>query len=367
MRKASSIYEVVHVAETIRGGIATYLREMLPLQRLRFGEQRVVVIAPEDQLEDLGEQSGVVLVPVASSDNRLVTAYNVRRALNRLLGSSQTKTVHIHSTFAGITCRMFSRMLKCRTIVYCPHGWSFIREGKAAFAAKVIERMLSRSCDAIVCVSEFEKTVALSAGLASGKLKVIRNALPAHSAKASSSRNLAHWYDDGLRLIYVGRFDRAKGFDVLAGALALLERKVEVHVFGASVLGDASNVEVPPNVHLHGWQPFEAIEPYIETCDALIMPSRWEAIGLAAIEAMRAGKAVLASRVGGLSEVVKEGDTGRLFPSGDCAALADIIEKIDQSDLRAMGARGRERFLAEFQIEQCEGHLADLYSAAGRA
>lgn len=348
---------VLHVAETIKGGIATYLSNVLPLQVVRFGRENMLVVIPADQRDELRG----VDVPIQSfprHGSRLMTALTAAHALRSQLRSFAPTVVHIHSSFAGLTCRLLLRWVSHRSrIVYCPHGWSFIRIGRTARAAEWVERYLSLLCDVIVCVSAAERSAAVAAGLPSRRMRVIMSGLP-DRVRTLSDRASG---DAPLRLLFVGRFDYAKGFDLLVTALQRVQRPTEVDVFGDSVLGEYSVGSLPGCMRLHGWQPFNMIEPYLQRCDALVMPSRWEGLPMAAIEAMRGGKAVIASRVGGLPELVEDGVTGCLVPPDDAAALAQVLDAVCKDRLAELGKMGRKRFLELFRVETCEANLADLY------
>ena len=350
--------ERAHVAETIRGGIATYLREVIALQVQRYGENRVAVIAPTEQLADLGQLSGALLLGVDRTRSRLRTAWRVRRRLDSLLAGKSTEILHVHSAFAGMTCRI--KPPRQGGLVYCPHGWAFTRQARGGRLAARIERSLSRQCDAIVCVSAAETQAAAKYRLPRQKLATIYNGLPDRVLPETPDNDMS---GSPLRILFAGRLDRQKGFDVLLAALNRLEREIEIHVFGESVLGEYAVADLPDTVHMHGWQTFEVIEPFLSQCDALVMPSRWDAFGLSAIEAMRAGKPVIASDVGGLVELIEDRVTGYLVPPGDAHALAEVLELAQPGELALMGRRGRERFLERFRIEKCESDLAALYKS----
>lgn len=348
---------IVHVAETIKGGIATYLRNVLPLQSARYGRENIRVLVPAGQMDELAG-AGIAVHSFPQHRGRAVTALAAAWALRAQLTAFQPAVVHIHSSFAGFTCRPVLRWAPHRPrVVYCPHGWAFTRIGGAARIAEWVEQRLSRLCDAIVCVSDAERRAALVAGLPSAQLRVILNGLPDCDLSPIAGASV----DAPLRLLFAGRFDRAKGLDVLVAALRQLQRPVQVDAFGESVLDEDAIGEVPGSVHLHGWQPFPVIEPFLQHCDALVMPSRWEGLPMSAIEAMRAGKAVIASRVGGLPELVEDGVTGCLVAPDDPVALAETLERVQRNQLAAMGAVGRQRFLEKFRVEQCEAKLAKLY------
>lgn len=244
--------------------------------------------------------------------------------------------------------------------MYCPHGWAFIRNGRGSRFAASVERLLARRTDAIVCVSSSEGNVAARFGLPAAKLNVIRNALPDRISAESDGRKCMPT-DSPLRLLFSGRFDRAKGFDVLLEAARRWRRHVVVDVFGESVLGEYKEGGLPEGVHLHGWQPFSMVEPYLLACDAVVIPSRWEGLPMTAIEAMRAGKPVIGSRVDAIAEVIENGHNGVLVPADDSSALAEVIEAISREELAVMGQHARQRFLDEFRIEERELELANLY------
>ena len=348
---------IVHVAETIKGGIATYLRNVLPLQSARYGRENIRVLVPASQEGELAG-AGVAVHSFSQHRSRPVTALAAAWKLRAQLTAFRPAIVHIHSSFAGLTCRPVLHWAPHHPrVVYCPHGWAFTRVGGAARIAEWIEQRLSRLCDAIVCVSDAERSAALAAGLSSAHLRMILNGLPDYDRSPIAGPSAGA----PLRLLFAGRFDRAKGFDVLVAALKRLQRPVQVDAFGESVLGENAVSEIPGSIRLRGWQPFSAMAPFLQRCDAVVMPSRWEGLPMSAIEAMRAGKAVIASRVGGLRELVEEGVTGLLVPPDDPVVLAETLERIQRHQLIAMGAMGRKRFLEKFRVETCEAQLAALY------
>jgi glycosyltransferase involved in cell wall biosynthesis len=97
--------------------------------------------------------------------------------------------------------------------------------------------------------------------------------------------------------------------------------------------------------------------------DLYVQPSRDEALGIAAIEAMAMGKPVVAARVGGLPEVVIEGSTGRLFPPGDVSALSQAVVQLFQEPAvrLAMGRSGRERARRVFDLDKTMSQLETIY------
>jgi L-malate glycosyltransferase len=110
------------------------------------------------------------------------------------------------------------------------------------------------------------------------------------------------------------------------------------------------------------------IADYLSAADLFLLPSETESFGLAALEAMACEVPVLATRVGGLPEVVREGETGHLVPLGDTAAMAAHAARLlgDEQLRRAMGRRAREWAVGEFSTEKIIPQYEALYERVVR-
>jgi glycosyltransferase involved in cell wall biosynthesis len=97
--------------------------------------------------------------------------------------------------------------------------------------------------------------------------------------------------------------------------------------------------------------------------DVFAMPSIWEGFGLVLLEAMAAGRPVVASRVATIPEVVVDGQTGLLVPAGDPLALAEAIARLaaDPALARQLGEAGRDRLRRHFSIDKMVGDTELLY------
>jgi glycosyltransferase involved in cell wall biosynthesis len=97
--------------------------------------------------------------------------------------------------------------------------------------------------------------------------------------------------------------------------------------------------------------------------DVFAMPSIWEGFGLVLLEAMAAGRPIVASRVATIPEVVLDGETGLLVPAGDPLALADALARLaaDPDLASQFGEAGRERVRRQFSIEKMVGDTELLY------
>lgn len=152
-------------------------------------------------------------------------------------------------------------------------------------------------------------------------------------------------------ILMVGRMsDSIKGFWTLYKATKLLRRKrSDFRLLVTTDLRDTEFVE--DYIEGTGWLNQQQLARVYDEADICVVPSIWaEPFGIVAVEAMAAGKPVIATRVGGLQGIVQDGVTGYLIEPSDCYALADRLEQLLESDsLRdTMGAAGRKRMLEEY-------------------
>jgi glycosyltransferase involved in cell wall biosynthesis len=221
---------------------------------------------------------------------------------------------------------------------------------------------LSGYTDAIVNISRHEHDRALARGVPAGKSFLIPSGISniAPQPPINLPRNR-------INLLFSGRLDHAKGSDIILNAMTRLhDMGVHLYVAGDSVHDRAERPDLP-NVTYLGWVSRGVLDSYYSAVDALVMPSRWEGFGLAAVEAMRQSTAVLASTQGALPEIVIPQQTGLLCPSNDPAVWADLLRGLNKEELRCWGRRGLDRQRQLFSIDRVHDQLCDVYKVVRRS
>jgi glycosyltransferase involved in cell wall biosynthesis len=175
--------------------------------------------------------------------------------------------------------------------------------------------------------------------------------------------------DNVLLLGSVGRLHPSKGFSDLISALVKIKSKlksVKVIIVGDGKLSNNLKLQVKYDklsdaIEFIGLR--NDVPDILSALDIFVLPSLWEAFGIAILEAMAAGKPVVATSVGGIPEVVIDGETGILVPASDPDALANaIIRLIEDEELRVkMGNAGRKRVLKHFTIQKMVNKTEQLY------
>jgi glycosyltransferase involved in cell wall biosynthesis len=353
---------VLHIAQSISGGIASYLEEIAAYQTSAFGENGVRFLLPAAQREHIPTIAAGQIAEFSPCERSCRGLLALAVASWREMRRFAPAIVHLHSTFAGAIARPMSALTQARThVIYCPHGWSFgmetARSKQMLFA--LIERLLAPFSDAIVNISHWEHELACDNGIDPQRMVIIRNGIAPLPADDRSSPSFG---EDRIHLIFVGRHDRQKGLDILLDAFAEAKSpNLHLHVVGAPVVDSMAARPNSSYVTHYGWLGRRDVSDLIARADALVMPSRWEGFGLAALEAMRAGKPVLASRRGALTEIVEHGRTGLHFDPANRTELLGLLKGLDKDELRRMGAAARSRFLAHFTSERLNAELVALY------
>ncbi len=361
---SASPVRVLHVAEYIKGGIATYLDAVLAHRAATSGPESVALIVPDAELDQVHPPKGVRVETYRYGGRGPISLFRLMWSLRKGIREIRPDIVHIHSSFPGFAGRLPMMLMGRRPIcIYCAHGWSFEMEmaswRRAVFA--FVERLLSRTTDAIVNISMSDHRASLDSGFDESRCVYIPNGVD--FVDADDSGDDVPLDDEVVNLLFVGRFDRQKGIDLLMDAMANLnDEPLYLYVVGEAVLGGA---EVVPsaNVEFLGWRPRNTLQGLFARADAVVMPSRWEGFGMVAIEAMCCGTAVIASNRGALPELVRDGETGLIFDLDDQDGLVGTLKGLDKAALRRMGRAGRERYLSFFTAKVMNERLDVLYGA----
>jgi D-inositol-3-phosphate glycosyltransferase len=242
-----------------------------------------------------------------------------------------------------------------------------------------IERRVIGSADAIVASTEHERqSLVEQYGAETGRIKVmppgvdLRLFAPVDRDAARSTLGLS-----GEVLLFVGRIDPVKGLDTLLEAVALLRERPALQLLVAGGAGpDTSHLD-PDEAHLRalarrlgitdrvrwlGPVEQERLPLYYSGADVCVVPSRYESFGLVALEALACGAAVVASRVGGLPTIVRDGENGLLVPWRTPEEFAGrIVRVLDDPELAAQLRRAARPSMARFSWTATARRVFNLY------
>jgi glycosyltransferase involved in cell wall biosynthesis len=277
-----------------------------------------------------------------------------------VLTALNADVVCCHGYKADLLGGRAARRVGCKTIAVS-HGWTGatwkVRLNEA------LDRWSLRRFDRVVCVSATQAEKVRRAGVAPGKIVVIRNAVDAATmpANAAELQALKERFVLPKRWLIgaAGRFSPEKGYDQFVAAAALVRKthpEAGFILFGKGPLQADIERAIAAN-GLEGHFLLGGFRTDLASLwpgfDAAVLPSYSEGLPVMALEALAAGVPIVATAVGGTPEAVRDGVDGFLVPTRDPAAIADRLRRLldDDAQRQTMGQQGRERVLTEFTFD----------------
>lgn len=166
-------------------------------------------------------------------------------------------------------------------------------------------------------------------------------------------------------VLYVGRLSTEKGIRVLLNAFKNSDQKLVIIGGGPMEADVEAAVKERSNIQHLGFQPKAVIIENLKRAKALIFPSTcYEGFPLTILEAHATGTPVIASRIGGIPEIVKDKDNGLLFEPGDESSLIRSLHELKNHDFKTLSANARKSYLDSYTPELNYKNLMDIYNAA---
>lgn len=382
-RNSTRPFRVLHIVGDSRfGGAASII---LGLAQVAQSEGWQVDILTTDPVfgrvaEELG--FGVVARDVIRREIRPLWDFWGLLRLVRFLRREQYDMVHTHTSKAGFVGRLAARLARVPAIVHTVHGFAFHESSPARVRRfySTLETMASRWCDRIVSVSEFHRDWAIRLRICSSrKIIAIPNGIPElrHNPDSNPAaiRGRIGARPGDLLIISIARLVPDKGLEYLIESTAMLSQshpRVRIAIAGDGPARRklellASEHGVSDRVRFLGFRC--DIADLLAASDMVVLPSLREGLSISLLEAMAAGKAIVATGIGGHREVVSLGEVAWLVPPADAEALRDGIVRLveDPALMARLGANARaayESYYTEDRMLQSYRHL--YFSLLGR-
>jgi len=347
------------------GGAAIHVRD-LAVRLKADGHEPIVATGGEGMYAEMLRRCGVQHYPLRWLRRSLHPVADLRSfaEVRTFLRECKPALLSTHSSKAGVIGRLAAR--SCGVpVIFTAHGWAFTDGVPVVHrnVYKAIDRITIPLTSRVITVSDFDRQLALRNRVGrADRMATIHNGMPEIGPAA-----LANPAASPPRLIMVARFERQKDHTTLFHALASL-RHLE---WSLRLVGDGPYLQPMKELaHQLGLSPFVEFVGYTDNVAGLlassqifVLSSHWEGLPRTIVEAMRAGLPVVASDVGGVAELVADGQSGYLVPATSVDLLADRLRKlIEQPQARAeFGAAGRRRYEEEFTFAQMYQRTVALY------
>ena len=337
---------------------------------LRGRGHEIIPIGPDDRSPWLHDQFVTRgFAPERYSMRRLLD-WRCVRGIAEILRRRGADVVHSHEFTMGVYGTVAAKMAR-RPQLLTMHGGRY-------YAGKLQRRLAlgaaARLSGAVVgvsaaCATDLEETLRLRRGA----VRVVPNGVPVPRGERAPVRRELGLGDADTLLVAVGNLYPVKGHIVLLRALALLAERGRASGLTVAIAGRgreeaalrdfARQAGIEGRVRLLGYR--EDVGDILAAADIYAMPSLSEGLPLALLEAMAVGLPVIASRVGGIPEVVTDGEDALLVPPGDPAALAAAIERLAEDEaLRAqLGNSARRKAERDYTLDAMLDRYEAIYAA----
>ncbi|PTM88355.1 glycosyltransferase [Streptomyces sp. VMFN-G11Ma] len=359
MSNSPRVPHVLHVAQPVEGGVARVVTDLAAAQ-LTAG-LRVTVACPRGgTLPDALRALGCTVLCWDATRSPGPRLPGEVRQLTRILAEARPHLVHAHSAKAGLAARIAVRG-RIPTVIQ-PHAWSFeAAGGVVGRLALGWERWGARWASRVLCVSEAERRTGQRCGIGA-EWRVVPNGV---DALRFCPEGDDAGFGAGPLVVCVGRLCRQKGQDVLLEAWPEVVRRVpraRLVLVGDGPDARRLRAAAPGSVTFAGAAADAA--PWYRSADVVVLPSRWEGMALAPLEAMACARPVVVTDVDGAREsLAPEQLPHCLVPPEDPGALARALTALLRDErLRAeLGARGREHVLAAHDPRHAADAVIDVY------
>jgi glycosyltransferase involved in cell wall biosynthesis len=278
------------------------------------------------------------------------------------LSRERPRILHTHLVHADVYGQLAGAMSRVPRRLSTKHGFNEFREGRFFGLA---DRTVGSLAHVHIAISQgLAHYLAETEGFDEETFEIVHYGI--------SARDGVRRYEGSEpRLLCIGRLIPIKGHLVLLRALAQARGRVSglaLDIAGRGPLEPAlkafaRELGIEEAVRFLGF--VSPIQDAVEQAAIVVVPSLGEGFGMVALEAMERARPVIASSVGGLPEIVADGETGIVVPPADAEALADAMVVLagDLERAAAMGSAGRTRALAEFPPERSAERIEELYRA----
>lgn len=281
----------------------------------------------------------------------IMAMWELRRLYNRF----KPDVIHLHSSKAGMLGRM---IFPSKKIVYTVHGFDSIRVAYRKFLP--IEKKMQKRCVAIVGVSEYDRRNLLSEDITNGVCTVYNGI---KVPKTENIANLPPFKQYKKVILSIARVFPPKRADLFIEVARLLPQ------YGFVWIGNQREVtefgELPTNCHFVGNMPNAGA--YCSQADLFMLPSNYEGLPMVILEAMCFGKPVVASNVGGISEIVRNGENGFALEN-EAKLFAEKIEYILENDdvYDSFSKKALEIFSDSLTVENMAQGYLQIYNSISK-
>jgi D-inositol-3-phosphate glycosyltransferase len=327
--------------------------------------------------------AGVEVVVAGPTSYRHNTAWrHLQIAWRALTARGRFDGVEAHPLYAAGVIGLVAARIRRRPLLAYAHGGDVADYAMRGRIHRTLAGLVARHADAVVTNSSDTAVYVERLGATARVIPPGVDSTEFHPLSGDAAARLrlrqTLGLPEGLLALLLGTLSERKGADVFAAGLELAGAALAAEAPRADsgapgwiglMLGDgpmaADLAAVHPSVLQRRAVPADQVPAWLQAVDVVVVPSRREPLGLAAVEALACGTPVVASAVGGLRDVVRDGANGLTIPPGDPAALAAALRRLDDPELRERLGDAGPASVARHDLRVVTAEMAQVWLELG--
>ena len=350
------------------GGAQLHVLELCADQLARGNEVTFIVGNKGPLLDKVKQLKGVKVILLPSLVREISPTNDIKAIveLRKIIKSESPDIVHLHSSKAGVIGRLSSIGLRKKIkVIFTVHGWAFT-DGVSSRLKKSLYRIIEKSVrhftDLFICVSYYDEKIGKRDKVldSTSNVKVIHN-----GSTTPSEQSINYSVHMPLRLVMIARSSPQKDQETLINAVTKLPKDS----YKLTFVGDGETLQTNKelvskyglnhNIKFAGFK--DDISDELINNDVYILSTHYEGLPISIIEAMSYGLPILATNVGGNSEMLENNINGFLFTSKD-----ELAEKLNYlinnpETVKKMGQESYRIFSDEYSLSQCLTKINNSY------
>lgn len=334
-------------AETMCENLTYALREI---------GHEVFVVSLYNEHTPISDRMEAAGIRILYLDKKLGMDVSMVPKLYRIMRKERPDVVHTHLDVV----KYAAMAAKLAGIQKCVHTVHSLAMKEAEGLARKINKLYYRKkwASPVALSPEVQKTIAAVYGLPDNQISIVYNGIDLSKCQPKESYDIR----DTIELVHIGRFNEPKNHAGMLQAFAQLQEvypQCHLHLVGDGELrGEmeslARDLSVQTHITFHGVQP--DVHPFLHSADMFLLPSKYEGMPMSIIEAMATGLPIVTTRVGGIPDMVSDGENALLVPC-ESSAIADACRKLIEDPalretLGQAALRDSKRFSAEYMAER---------------
>jgi glycosyltransferase involved in cell wall biosynthesis len=373
MNSVSSKRILYGITKSNFGGAQRYVYEVALNSRNR-GYQVAVLLGGEGILKDKLEAEGIEVFTLKKLGRDISILSDIRSffSILKILYTWKPYVFHINSSKMGIMGALAGRIMFVPRVIFTAHGWAF-NENRPDYVKSILKLIYWKIiflCHNTICVSEGTKNAVANWPLVKDKLIVVRNGIKEFEMtdRETARHDLGVHEEDMLLVGTMAELHHIKGLDVLLHAWRefLGNHKAHLVLVGEGEEREAletltENLKIKDSITFKGF--VDNSRKLLSAFDIFVLPSRSEALSYVILEAGVANLPVIATAVGGIPEIIEDGQNGILVPPEDPEMLSLSLTLLaENTELRKkFGENLKQKISQEFSMDKMISDTLKLY------